>query len=118
MKATHTVRGEIELPEGVPADQPAHITVQVEDVSRADAPSEVIGEWLLDVERLGTLRSVPFEVNVPKERIDERRLYSVRVHVAFRATGEIAKGDFLSMQSYPVLTRGYGHDARVQVRRV
>ena len=118
MRATRTVRGEIVLPEGVPADEPAYIRVQVEDVSRADAPSEVIGEWRRDVDRLGDLRFVPFEVTVPTERIDERRLYSVRAHVAFRATGEIADGDFLSMQSYPVLTRGYGHDARVQVRRV
>lgn len=118
MKATRTVHGEIVLPEGVPADRRAHITVQVEDVSRADAPSEVVGEWRRDVDRLGDLRSVPFEVIVPADRVDDRRLYSVRAHVAFQETGEIAKGDLLSMQSYPVLTRGSGDCARVQVRRV
>ena len=112
------VRGEVVLPmEGVPAE-PADIAVYVEDVSRADAPAVVVGEQRQTDVSLRPGASLPFEIEIPADRIDERRAYSVRAHVDHSQSGDVTKGDFVSTQSYPVLTRGYGTVVRVDVRRV
>jgi len=45
-------------------------------------------------------------------------MYSVSVHIDVSGSGEIERGDLISTQIYPVLTRGHGDEARVQVKRV
>ena len=45
---------------------------------------------------------------------DERARYAVRVHVDIDGDGQVSRGDYLNMESYPVLT--YGHPSRVTVR--
>ncbi|MBL8145990.1 MAG: hypothetical protein JNL34_06370, partial [Anaerolineae bacterium] len=47
-----------------------------------------------------------------------QRLYSVRAHIATSGSGEVERGDYITMQSYPVLTRGYGNRVTLAVRRV
>jgi uncharacterized lipoprotein YbaY len=115
---TRVVRGEIVLPtEDVPTT-PADVAVYVEDVSRADAPAAVVGEQRRRGVALRPGESLPFEIEIPADRIDERGLYSVRVHIDHDRSGDVTVGDFVSTQSYPVLTRGHGTVARVGVKRV
>ena len=47
-------------------------------------------------------------VEIPKDKIDEKRTYSVTAHVDTSGSGEVEVGDLVSTQSYPVLTRGAG----------
>jgi hypothetical protein len=42
----------------------------------------------------------------------------VRVHVDVSGSGEVEKGDLISTQSHPVLTRGHADQAAVPVRKV
>jgi uncharacterized lipoprotein YbaY len=112
-----TVRGEIVLPEGEPGERAARLVVQIEDVSRMDAPSQVIAQQEIDDVPLdGT--SVEFEVPVPAGLIDERADYSVRVHVDVSGSGEVEQGDMITTQSYPVLTHAAPETARIEVRRI
>jgi uncharacterized lipoprotein YbaY len=116
--STVQVHGRIVLPEDTVPAEAAAVVVQVEDVSRADAPSVVIAEHRqLDVplEAGGVL---PFAVDVPADRVDPRASYSVRVHVDMSGSDSVEVGDLVSTQSYPVLTRGYGDEASVDVQRV
>jgi len=117
MAEKRRVQGEIVLPPGVVPSEPASVLVQVEDVSRADAPSQVVGEQRQRVP-LSVGRTIHFTVEVPAEAVDDRHLYSVRVHVQVGGSEGVQKGDLISTQSYPVLTRGHGNQARVEVKRV
>jgi uncharacterized lipoprotein YbaY len=111
------VRGRVVLPPSAPAAT-GDVVVQVEDVSRADAPSRVVGEMRKRHVQLGPHAEVPFEVEIPPDALDPGGDYSVRVHVDMSGSGQVDKGDLITMQSYPVLTHGYGDDARVEVRQV
>ncbi len=112
------VRGSIRLPAAGVPDRAAAVVTVVEDVSRADAPSLIVGrQRQLDV-ALGPAATLEFAVEVPAGEIDERSLYSVRVHVDVSGSGSVELGDLVTTRSYPVLTRGYGDEAAVEVRRV
>jgi uncharacterized lipoprotein YbaY len=115
---SRTVQGEIVLPAAGVSPGPADVIVFVEDVSRADAPSVVIGEQRQNGVLLRPGLRFPFAVQIPNELIDERNLYSVRAHVDKSGSGEVKTGDFVSTQTYPVLTRGYGTSVTINVRRV
>lgn len=112
-----TVRGEIVLPTGEPGERAVRLVVQVEDVSRMDAPSQVIAEQHIeDVPLDGT--SVEFDIPVPAGLIDERASYSIRVHVDVSGSGKVERGDMITTQSYPVLTHAAPQTARIEVRRI
>lgn len=112
-----TVRAEIVLPRDAPRGA-AQVVVRVEDVSRADAPSTVLAEQCLRFVALPEGGVLEVEVDVPGELVDPRRTYAVSVHVDVSGSGEVERGDLVSTQSHPVLTRGAGRAVRVPVRMV
>jgi len=112
------VEVELVLPEGALPLGAARLLIQVEDVSRMDAPSIVVAERRLDGVEMRRLQAQTFDVAVPREAIDPSRSYSVRVHLDANASGNVERGDLVSTASYPVLTRGAGHHARVVMKRV
>jgi putative lipoprotein len=113
---TRTVQGDIILPSTDLPAETANLIVQVEDVSRADAPSVVIADQRQSGVPLRSGAALPVEV--PEELVNERDSYSVRVHVDVSGSGEVEVGDLVSTQSYPVLTREHGNEARIYLRRV
>jgi putative lipoprotein len=115
---TEVVTGEIVLGKDALPAKAAKVVVQVEDVSRADAPSIVVGEQRLSNVALRGRGAIPFKVEIPAGLIDERGMYSVRAHVDVSGSGEVKEGDFVTTQSYPVLTRGYGKAVKLALRRV
>lgn len=114
------VRGLVRLPERVPPEAAA-VTVRVEDVSRADAPSVTVGEQTLEhVPLIGG--ALPFEVVVPVGRIERRARYVVSVHVDVTGSGRVEPGDLITTQAYPVLTQAADEldadEVDVEVRQV
>lgn len=118
MKDKTTVRGQVVLPDVEMGGQAADFIIQVEDVSRADAPSTVVGEQRIQNVSLHAGMAVPFTVEIPTERIIANHSYSVRVHVDTSGSGKVEPADLITMQSYPVLTQGYGNEVNISVRRV
>ena len=116
--ATRAVHGEVTLPAGAEPVEAAEVVIQVEDVSRADAPSVVVAEQRLRRVRLQPGKSLPFVVEIPPGRIDPRSHYSIRVHFDVSGSGNVEPGDFVSTRSYPILTRGYGNQVSAEVQRV
>ncbi len=108
---------QIEWPEGLGALPPnARARVTVEDTTRSDASSVVVGETVLDDLDLGA----PTVTQVDVGDVDPNSDLSVRVHVSDanrRALG-IEVGDLVSTQAYPVLTRGRGDSVVVAVQLV
>jgi len=89
----------------------ALLSVRVEDVSRADAPAQLIGEFK---QPLGAQRSpIPFVIKVPAQLIDARHSYSVRATMHWDG-----KLQFTSTRHNPVLTRGAGNTVEVQMEAI
>lgn len=79
----------------------AVLTVQLEDVSKADVASIVLGEMSARLE--GEVSRFPFTVAFDPAEIDERMSYGLRATV--RSGDELL---FTTTQHYPVLTRDGG----------
>ena len=118
MEEKNTVRGQVVLPDIELAAQTADLIIQVEDVSRADAPSIVVGEQRIPHVLVHAGMVLPFTVEIPAGRIVPNHSYSVKVHVDISGSSKIETGDLITMQSYPVLTQGYGNEANVSVKPV
>jgi putative lipoprotein len=118
VEETNTVRGQIVLPNVEFQAGTADLIVQVEDVSRADAPSVVVGEQRISRVPLRAGAVLPFAVAIPAGLVDPNRSYSVRAHLDVSGSGKVDVGDLITTQSYPVLTKGYGNETKVTVKRV
>ncbi len=112
------VEGEIKFEEEAPPFSGATMYVRLEDVSVADAPARVVAE--------DTRRDVSFESRAGESlkfaiegaAPDPKGSYAVRAHIDLDGDGQVSRGDFISMQSYPVLTFGYPRQVSVLVRQV
>ena len=112
------VEGEIFLEDAQRSFTGATVHVRLEDVSYVDAPSRVVAEH--------TIRDVSHEPGIEHivsftlygDAPDEKGRYVVTVHVDLHGQGRITRGDYLSMESYPVLTHGRPSQVSVHVREV
>src|SRR5262245_47459923 len=103
VKGTATYRERLALP------PEAVFEATLEDVSKADAPAEVIGQTRLD--RPG---NPPFRFAIPYDpaRILANHRYVVRARIL--VGGQLF---FITDQSYPVLTRGQSNEVALLLRR-
>ena len=96
------IEGEVRFSEiSAPFDD-ATVIVLVEDASRADAAAKTIVERrLTGISRTPDNHDpVPFLIDLPASK--RVSCYSLRVHVSLKSTDEIAVGDYVSTQSYPL----------------
>jgi hypothetical protein len=100
--------------------QPAEdvtIYVRVEEVSRLDAPaSRVVEAVLRGVHVFPGSRPIPFVIRevLPAQS----RRYVVRAHADVDGDGKVSRGDYVSVQSYPVLTTSEADRVDIVVREV
>ena len=80
------------LPPGSP------LTVEIRDTSLADAPATVLRQLRTDVPRVVPTTGVPVTMDLPA--IPEGA--TIWVHVDTDRDGRVSKGDFVSVESYPV----------------
>jgi uncharacterized lipoprotein YbaY len=118
MASSYVLHGEVLLPTGQPLPESGDLVVVVEDVSRADAASDVVGEHRQPHIALHQGATIPFVIEVPASQIDDRHVYAVRAQIHVSGTAEVSRGDLISTQSHPVLTRGYGTHVQVPLRRI
>ncbi len=86
----------------------AVLEVQLQDVSRADAPARTIGKSIIPT--AGAQVPIPFRVEYDPATIDPSHSYSVR---AIITVGD--KLLFASPTAHPVLTQGAGNKATIDV---
>ena len=103
VKGTATYRERIALPPN------AVFEATLQDVSKADAPAEVIGQTR--IERPGN-PPIRFEITYDPARIIPRHRYSVRARIL--VDGKLF---FTTDQHYPVLTSGKGNEVALLLRR-
>jgi putative lipoprotein len=101
---TVTYRQRIALPED------AVLTVQIQDVSIADAPAQVIGEQV--IKKPGQV-PIPYKVEYRYRDIDDSHIYAMQARIE-DADGKLL---FINDASFPVLTQG-NPDENVEIEVV
>lgn len=117
-----TLDGVVLLGEGLPSFADASLNVRIEEVSEADAPARVVArQTVLAVSHeQGVCDVVRFALG-PLAFYDQEAAYVVRAHIALAGDSEIRSpepGDFITMESYPVLTFGNPNWIAVRVNEV
>jgi uncharacterized lipoprotein YbaY len=112
-----TISGTIQFEDVRQPAQDVTVYVRVEEASRLDAPASRIAEVALrGVHVFPGSPAIPFTVrdvfSVPSGR------YVVRVHVDVDGDGQVSRGDYVSVQSYPVLTGAAADIVAIVVREV
>ena len=104
--------------EGARAFRDARVRVTLEDVSRADAASTTVAEVVLDGISYDPDDGGALAFSLPGVLPDDRASYTVRVHVDVDRDGVVSRGDYITMESFPVLTHGHPQRVTVRVREV
>ena len=112
------VSGEILFSENASSFSGATVYVRLEDVSNADAPSKVIAEQILRDISYKAQSKTPLAFSIHGRSVNAKASYAVRVHVDTDADGEVSLGDYISMESYPVLTFTHPNKVSVRVHKV
>ncbi len=103
-RANPLVSGEILFRPEMTSFADATVYVYLEDVSRQDASAKILGKQVIAniSHSQGSSSSLQFAVygKLPEARAH----YSVRVLVSRQGREEIQLGDFVTTQSYPVIT--------------
>ncbi|PSB45492.1 hypothetical protein C7B80_16680 [Cyanosarcina cf. burmensis CCALA 770] len=96
----------------------ATVNVYLEDASFLDAPAKIVAKQVIShvAHEMGTENRVKFAFI--GEIADIHARYSLRVHTALHGNEQIQRGDYISMESYPVLTFGYPHQVTICVKEV
>ncbi len=98
----------------------ASIHIYLEDVSLLDREAKVVVEKTIQSVscKKGTKNQLQFSIDLEKIKIDQRANYSIRVHIDLQNNKIINRGDYLTMQNYPVLTFGFPSNITVHVKEV
>lgn len=112
------VTGEICLPVDARVNAKSLVRVQLLDTSLADAPAlEVACQKIGGIEaKLARREMLRFDLTC--DRVDPHASYSVQVHVDQNGDGNIKPGDFVNLESCPVITYGYPETVQVQTNLV
>ncbi len=106
------VTGEIHFPPGTSPFSDATVVVRLEDVSLPDGPAPIVAQQVL---RGVAYKGEPIPFTLTGTLPDDKRArYSVRAHVRFHGSDEIQTGDYITTQSFPVLSAGDHVHVRVQ----
>jgi uncharacterized lipoprotein YbaY len=109
------VTGTIDFAEPVDLGSLVSARIKLVDVSIADAPEIVISEQIIE-----PIDAVPisFSVNYLEEEIDPSRSYSISAAVYGVNDLDVEVRAFITTQTYPVLTQGFGDEANLLVERI
>jgi uncharacterized lipoprotein YbaY len=111
------VRGGIRFEAGTPPFRDATAYIRLEDVTRADAPSRLVAQEVLPgISTPPPGGQILFEIETAG--IEERASYNVSVLVDLDGDGKPSRGDFSTVQSYPVLTHSHPSEISVEVCRL
>ena len=92
---------------------------RLERADAADAPAELIAEQVLRSVQHSLGTEARIDVVLPGPQfVSDRGHYYVRAHLDLDGDGKISRGDYITVEAYPVLTFGHPADVSMQVREV
>jgi uncharacterized lipoprotein YbaY len=118
MKTVPLVKGKITFEEVAPPFRGATMHVRLESITAADVASEAVADYVERDVAFDPKTSSDLSFAIAGNAPDPRASYAVRVHIDIDGDGEVSQGDFISMQSYPVITFGHPREVTILVRQV
>lgn len=112
------VRGEIVFEDDAAAFSGATLYVTLEDVTYADSKAVIVGKIVKENVAYDPAAPQPLTFELPVEVHERNALYNIRAHFDLDGDGQISRGDYLSTQSYPVITKGHPLEVSVRVKRI
>lgn len=97
---------------------PATVYVRLLDTSRADAPAVKVSTLTLKEVALDVMEQKGIDFALDITGVDPHAYYTVFVLVDLNGDGQSSRGDYQSMQAYPVLTHGHGNWVEVYAKRI
>lgn len=108
------VTGSVSFEEAVTLKPNWRVVVRLADNSIADAPSNILGTFSKDAPMEAPIfYSIPYDAS----RIEENHLYGVSASV-YDMANTTEPLLYISKQSYPVLTNGFGEEVDITVSAV
>lgn len=109
------VHGTVSLDEAAVPMPNWRLVVQLNDVSLADAPHTVLGTFVQDAPNVFP---ASYSINYMNALFDDRAHYSVSAAIYDVSNPDNPVLLYMSTQSYPVLTNGFGKEAHVVASRI
>lgn len=111
------VKGELTFEEDAPPFTGATMYVYLENITVADIAAEVI-DYYVEQNVSFDPKTTILSFAMAGKALDPRASYAVRVHIDIDGDGKVSQGDFISTQSYPVITFGHPGKVSILVRQV
>lgn len=118
MNTMALVKGEITFEEQAPPFTSATMHVYLEDISVADIASKVIADYVERDVAFDPKTTKGLSFAIAAKALDPRASYSLRVHIDIDGDGKVTQGDFISTQTYPVITFGHPREVSIPVQQV
>jgi putative lipoprotein len=113
-----TVSGEIKFPSETPSFANATVYITLEGTGRMDAPAYIVNQQVLRGVSYHSEQGAGLEFRLNGRMENPQESYNLRVHVDLDGDELISSGDYISMESYPVLPQDIPIRLTVQVRKV
>ena len=118
MNTVPLVKGKITFEEAAASFTGATMYVRLEKITAADIASEAVADYVEKNVAFDPKTSTDLSFAIAGNPPDPRASYAVRAHIDIDGDGAVSKGDFISMQSYPVITFGHPREVSILVRQV
>jgi putative lipoprotein len=105
---TGTITGSVSYRHRMALPPDAVVEVSLQDTTLADAPARTVGQATIATR--GAQAPIPFRIDYDPSTIDPSHRYVVRATIT--VDGKIL---FTSPTAYPVITRGAGNEAAIEV---
>ena len=113
-----TVSGDIKFPMETPSFANATVYIRLEGTGRMDAPAYIVNQQVLRDVSYRAEQGARLEFHLSGRMENPQESYQLRVHVDLDGDGLISSGDYISMESYPILPQETPLHLTVQVRKI
>jgi hypothetical protein len=92
--------------------------IRLEEVNQADLASNIIAEQVIQNISHYSGSNHKLRISLQGQIPNEKASYIISVHIDVDGDGQISQGDYINMESYPVLTLGHPDQVAVCVRQI
>ena len=114
----HVVRGKIRFQGHFGPARAVDLVISLVDTTYADAAAVPVAVLHTDLADWEITESEGLNFEIQADQLDPLNRYEIMVHLDFNCTGEIKEGDFINMQSYPVLTQGHPSEVKIKAIQI
>lgn len=113
-----TVKGRVELPEGIRFSSGNTLYVRVEDVSKADGTARRLGEQVITILSEEEVASGSVEFAIPMADPGVEASCAIRAHLDLDGDHAVSRGDYVSTERISVLPGGRSGPVTVRLKKI